>query len=251
MAIIEKKKWVGLADPYIENEASAVNKTLKQMGVPFYIVCSTRAEKTDKRLKQLSWRRLGQTCNPDYPNATYISEKVVRARLQKDFGVSLLMVRDKPKEAIKKAEEFWAKKAEKAQKIAEKKANKGIRKTKPVKKVKEIKVKIEKVAKTIEKKAEKVIKEAVKKDLSPKQIEKKAEEVKKEVAKATTDKHLQQAVKEEVKEIMKEAQTKDVTTTEIKEVVKEIKAEVKEAAIETPSNDFAQFMAMMQELNKD
>lgn len=93
-----------LASPYIESKASKINNTLKQMGANFYITCSKLRDKGNKAFHKLAWRRKSDfVCDTDFPNISYVSEKTVRDRLKKQFGVTLELVEKSPSEAISKA----------------------------------------------------------------------------------------------------------------------------------------------------
>jgi hypothetical protein len=110
----------GLSDSFVQTNALKINEALHKLGARFYQVCSSLKEKSNKSYFKLTWRRIGNQCftgddRITFPNASYISEKVVKEQLRKNFGITLTEIEANPKEAIAKGLQFVKDKLQKAE----------------------------------------------------------------------------------------------------------------------------------------
>lgn len=96
-----------LRDDYSLQISKAVNDRLKKIEAPFFVLCSTR--KKDGKIQE-TWRRTGKSCDKDFVNSRWVSEKDVDHWLQKNLNTNLANLRkgnisvDKPGPVERKVE---------------------------------------------------------------------------------------------------------------------------------------------------
>lgn len=140
--VIRLNTLQGLDERFYENRARQLNLAFRKYGIPFHAVCSTRKDK--EGYVQVSWRRRGVSCDADFQNITYASEKVVYNYLWKNFRIRLKNLQRMNSDDIdrfkKKMEEYISRgKTRQGKFLSRKELDKELKKTETAKRREEAK----------------------------------------------------------------------------------------------------------------
>ena len=217
------KKFEGLGDSFYQDKAKTINSELKKLKIPLYVVCG-RIEKATGKPKML-WKKVGDTCDSDYPNIRTTGESAVEKFFDKNLGGSSLQkfMKDPSGYASTLENKMNAVRVKEQKELEKKLAKKAPKLTKAEKK------KIEEDAADLKRKQAKEKRDARK---ATKQAEKEAEK-QAEIEKAKLAKDKRDAKKEllalsRAEKKLKKGSKKKGKTPEIKEEIKEIEKEKEE-----------------------